>query len=48
MDFVTALPVSPEKKRLQDGWMEWQAEIRERQLAIANTGSLIEAPSASG
>jgi hypothetical protein len=46
MDFVTALPVSPEQKRLKDGWMEWQAEIRERQLARANSDSLIEAPSA--
>jgi len=45
-DLVAALPVSPEQKRLKDGWMEWQAEIRERQLAVTNSDCLTEARSA--
>lgn len=48
VDLVSALPVSPEQKRLKDGWMEWQAEICERQFARANSESILEAPSASG
>jgi hypothetical protein len=47
IDFVVALPISPERKRLKNGWMEWHAEIRERQLEMANKAALIEAPSAS-
>jgi hypothetical protein len=49
--FIEALPVSAVQKKLKDGWLEWQTEIRERQQVVAaiasiDPTSLIQVPSA--
>jgi hypothetical protein len=38
--FIEALPVSAVQKKLKDGWLEWQTEIRERQQVVAAIASI--------
>ena len=36
--FITKLPAAPTQKRLLEGWLEWQQEIRQRQSEVQASG----------